>query len=96
MDPIDVLGFDHVDLTVNDVERSQAFYAKVLGALGFRLIHETWEAAVIAANGHTRSPSARRARPRGRELRPRRVGLHTSRARRAPASSLHAWLVDQV
>ena len=33
--PIDVLGFDHVDLTVTHLERSRAFYSRVLGELGF-------------------------------------------------------------
>ena len=36
MMPIEVFGVDHIDLTVNDVARSGAFYQKVLGALGFR------------------------------------------------------------
>jgi len=36
MTPIETLGTDHLDLTVNDLERSIAFYDKVLGALGFR------------------------------------------------------------
>jgi len=34
--PIEVLGVEHIDLTVNDVARSRAFYDKVLGELGFR------------------------------------------------------------
>jgi len=33
---IEVLGVEHIDLTVNDVARSRAFYDKVLGELGFR------------------------------------------------------------
>jgi catechol 2,3-dioxygenase-like lactoylglutathione lyase family enzyme len=36
MPTFEVLGIDHVDLTVNDLGRSIAFYEKVLGALGFR------------------------------------------------------------
>lgn len=40
VDPIEVLGVDHIDLTVNDLSRSLPFYTKVLGALGFRkLVH---------------------------------------------------------
>ena len=38
--PIEVLGVEHIDLTVNDVPCSRAFYHKVLGALGFRLLDE--------------------------------------------------------
>ena len=33
--PIEVFGVEHIDLTVNDVTRSRAFYDKVLGELGF-------------------------------------------------------------
>ena len=33
---IEVLGVEHIDLTVNDVTRSRAFYDKVFGELGFR------------------------------------------------------------
>ena len=90
MEPIDVLGFDHVDLTVNHVERSQPFYEKVLGALGFRLIHETSESgSVIFANGHTsiaiRPPSAAHANASFDRY---RVGLHhlALRAARVPTS----------
>jgi catechol 2,3-dioxygenase-like lactoylglutathione lyase family enzyme len=32
----EVLGVDHIDLTVTDLPRSIAFYETVLGALGFR------------------------------------------------------------
>src|SRR5437867_3268396 len=35
---MDVLGLDHVDLTVNDLARSIPFYEEVLGALGFRRV----------------------------------------------------------
>ncbi len=41
MPPIDVLGIEHIDLTVSDVERSEAFYDKVMAALGFRRIEDT-------------------------------------------------------
>src|SRR6476660_6700182 len=34
----EVLGLDHVDLTVNDLEVSVAFYAATLGRLGFRRV----------------------------------------------------------
>src|SRR5579862_6523659 len=33
---IEVLGVEHIDLTVNDIARSRAFYDKALGELGFR------------------------------------------------------------
>src|SRR5438445_10733573 len=48
--PMDVLGLDHVDLTVNDLARSIPFYEEVLGALGFRRVpHATY---VAWANAH--------------------------------------------
>ena len=31
----EVLGVDHLDLTVTDLSRSLPFYEKILGALGF-------------------------------------------------------------
>jgi glyoxylase I family protein len=39
-EPVETLGVDHIDITVNDLGRSLPFYIKVLGALGFRrLVH---------------------------------------------------------
>jgi len=38
---IEVLGVEHIDLTVNDVARSRAFFDKVLGELGFRKSERT-------------------------------------------------------
>jgi catechol 2,3-dioxygenase-like lactoylglutathione lyase family enzyme len=47
---MEVLGLDHVDLTVNDLPRSIAFYEKLLGTLGFRRVpHATY---VAWANAH--------------------------------------------
>jgi len=37
---IEVLGIEHIDLTVRDVARSEAWYDKVLPALGFRRIDD--------------------------------------------------------
>ena len=37
---IEVLGIEHIDLTVRDVARSEAWYGKVLPALGFRRIED--------------------------------------------------------
>src|SRR5205823_9454275 len=61
---MDVLGVDHIDLTVNDLARSAPFYEKVLGALGFRRVpHATY---LVWANAHLaiglRAAGARRAR----------------------------------
>ena len=35
-----VTGIDHLVLSVGDLARSKAFYAKVLGFLGFKLTHD--------------------------------------------------------
>ena len=40
MEPAEVLGIEHIDLTVNDLQKSAAFYDRVLGALGFRRLDE--------------------------------------------------------
>src|SRR5438046_10748742 len=70
---IDVLGLDHVDLTVNDLARSIPFYEKVLGALGFRrvphAIYVAWANAHLAIVLRPAEPGAgfslpRAARPR--------------------------------
>jgi len=40
MEPAEVLGIEHIDLTVNDLKKSAEFYDRVLGALGFRRLDE--------------------------------------------------------
>lgn len=40
MEPVEVLGVEHLDLTVNDLRRSAAFYDRILGALGFKRLDE--------------------------------------------------------
>ncbi|HKF30151.1 MAG TPA: VOC family protein [Candidatus Binataceae bacterium] len=40
MEPLEIIGVEHVDLTVNDLKRSAGFYDKVFGALGFRRLEE--------------------------------------------------------
>jgi catechol 2,3-dioxygenase-like lactoylglutathione lyase family enzyme len=48
--PLEVLGVEHLDLTVNDLQRSLPFYAKVLEYLGFRRVaHESY---IAWSNGH--------------------------------------------
>jgi catechol 2,3-dioxygenase-like lactoylglutathione lyase family enzyme len=42
---MDVLGLDHVDLRVTNLERSTRFYDRILGALGFsRVVHPSYVA----------------------------------------------------
>ena len=98
MSPIDVLGFNHVDLTVNDVPRSEAFYAKVLAELGFRRAPQG-EGGPVFSNGITsiaiRPPSAAQ---RGKAFDRYRVGLHhlaLRAASRGDVDRFHAWLVRQ-
>jgi catechol 2,3-dioxygenase-like lactoylglutathione lyase family enzyme len=93
----EVLSVDHVDLTVGDLERSTAFYAKVLGALGFRRIaHESY---VAWGNAHMNiglRACAADERPTGFDR--RRIGFHhlALKARsRADVDRFHAFLVRE-
>lgn len=95
---VDVLGFDHLDLTVNDLARSRPYYEKVLGALGFRRVDKDGD-SVIFANGITsiaiRGPSEDQ---RGASFDRHRVGLHhlaLRAARRDDVDRFHAWLVGE-
>ena len=54
MEPIDCLGFDHIDLTVNDLVLSTEYYTHVLGRLGFEIFkEESASQSVIFVNGVT-------------------------------------------
>jgi glyoxylase I family protein len=95
--PIEVLGVEHIDLTVNDVARSRAFYDKVLGELGFRkfegddYIHWANAQMTIAIRAAT---DANRREQFDRY----RVGLHhlAFRARtRADVDAFHRFLVRE-
>jgi glyoxylase I family protein len=91
---IEVLGVEHIDLTVNDATRSRAFYDKVLGELGFRkyegddYIH--WANAQMTLAIRVASAPNRDA-----HFDRYRVGLHhlAFRARsRADVDAFHAFL----
>jgi len=75
MPMLEVLGIDHVDLTVNDLGRSITFYEKVLGALGFRRL--PLDNYVAWGNAHMnialRPPASQE---RGADFNRYRVGLH--------------------
>ena len=91
---MEVLGADHVDLTVNHLDRSIPFYDRILGALGFRRVpHATYTAW---ANAHM----AVGLRPAGREapFDRQRVGLHHLALRvrsRVDVDDFHAFLVRE-
>ncbi len=94
---IEVFGVEHIDLTVNDVARSRAFYDKVLGELGFRK-HEddnyiNWSNAQMTIAIRAASDSNQRA-----QFDRYRVGLHhlALRARsRADIDAFHNFLVRE-
>ncbi len=100
MEPIDCLGFDHVDLTVNDLARSSPFYERVLGQLRFTLHKEESPShSMIFVNGVT-SIAIRPASPeqRGATFDRSRVGLHhlaLRAARREDVDRFHAWLLAE-
>jgi glyoxylase I family protein len=75
MAPFEVLGVDHIDLTVTDLVRSIAFYDKVLVALGFRRL--PGDSYVVWSNAQM-NIALRPAAPeeRGTGFNRYRVGLH--------------------
>ena len=92
--PIEVLGVEHIDLTVNDVARSRAFYDKVLGELGFRKYEDenylNWSNAQMTIAIRPASDTYR-----GADFDRFRVGLHhlALRARsRADVDQFHRFL----
>lgn len=77
MEAAEVLGVEHIDLTVNDFKRSAVFYDKVLGALGFRRLEEddAGEHDLRWGNAHL-TIAIRAARETGGVFNRYRVGLH--------------------
>src|SRR5262245_51675724 len=93
--PIETLGFDHIDLTVNDIIVSRPFYEKVLSEMGVRRAPDD-EHSVIFHNGIT-SLAIRAAREdvRGAAFDRYRVGLHHlafRAARRSDVDGFYAFL----
>src|SRR5262249_27211010 len=97
MSPIEVLGIDHVDLTVNDLEPSIAFYEKLSAALGFRRL--ATDDYIAWGNAHMNVA----VRPRAEEEKSAtfnryRVGLHHIAFRtrsREEVDRFHRFLVDE-
>jgi glyoxylase I family protein len=95
--PIEVLGVEHIDLTVNNVARSRAFYDKVLGELGFRKFDDEnylhWSNALMTIAIRAASDAHR-----GAEFDRYRVGFHhlALRARsRADVDQFHHFLARE-
>jgi glyoxylase I family protein len=74
MEPIEVLGVEHIDVTVNDLARSTAFYDKVMPALGFKRLPDNDRNNIRWANAHM-SFAIRPAGARA-EFNRYRVGFH--------------------
>lgn len=77
MEPIEVLGVEHIDVTVNDLARAAIFYDKVMPALGFRRLVEDDSDQMRWGNAHI-SFAIRQAEAseRGAAFNRYRVGLH--------------------
>ena len=93
--PIEVLGTDHLELTVNDFARSTAFYDKVLAEFGFRR-HESDHP--IWGNGHLYVGLYEASEEKGATHTRRRVGFHHLALRakaRADVDRFYEFLVRE-
>jgi catechol 2,3-dioxygenase-like lactoylglutathione lyase family enzyme len=94
---MEVLGVDHIDLTVTDVTRSTTFYEKVLGTLGFsRVTHDSY----IAWSNGKMNIAIRPASPsqRGVAFDRYRAGLHHLALKaqsRGNVDAFHAFLIRE-
>lgn len=94
---VECLGIDHIDLTVNDLERSIVFYEKVFAFLGFRRLAS---AGYVAWGNAQTNIALRAAAPahRGAAFDRTRVGLHHLALKvrtRAAVDLVHAFLVRE-
>ncbi len=96
MEPIEVLGVEHIDLTVNDLARSIIFYDKVMPALGFRRLPDNDRNNIRWANAHL--SFAIRPATSGADFDRYRVGLHHLALRaksRAAIDEFHRFLLTE-
>ena len=101
MDPAEVLGIEHIDLTVNDLRKSAAFYDRVLGALGFKRLDEDDAGEHDIRWGNAHLTIALRAASRehtGAGFDRYRVGLHHLALKvrsREQVDAFHQFLRDE-
>jgi len=94
---VEVLGLEHIDLTVNDLARSEVFYSRVLEALAFRRFdhpagHVAWSNGKLTITLRPAAPELE-----GAEFNRFRVGLHHlafKLRQRSDVDALHDILVD--
>ncbi len=97
-DAVEVLGLEHVDLTVNDLAKSAAFYSCVLEALGFKRFqhpaqHVSWSNGKLSIT--IRQAASELA---GAKFDRYRVGLHHLALKlkaRGDVDALHRLLLDK-
>ena len=101
MEPGEIIGIEHVDLTVNDLEKSARFYDQVFGALGFRRLEEddAGEHDLRWGNAHL-TIAIRAAAPDqvGARYNRYRVGLHHLALKvrtRAQVDQFHGFLCSE-
>jgi glyoxylase I family protein len=98
MEPIEVFGVEHIDVTVNDLVKSAAFYDKVMPALGFRRLIEDDGDDIRWGNAHmTFAIRVAEASVRGARFNRYRVGLHHlafKASSRASIDEFHRFLME--
>lgn len=101
MEPIDVLGVEHIDVTVSDIACSTIFYDKVMAALGFRRLVDDGDDGHDVRWGNACITFAIRqaeATERGATYSRYRVGLHhlAFKAKRRDAiDEFHRFLIRE-
>ena len=99
METIEVLGIEHIDVTVNDLARSTAFYDKVMPALGFKRLPDNDRNNIRWANAHMSfAIRPAQASERGVGHNRYRVGLHhlAFKAKsRAAIDEFHRFLIRE-
>jgi catechol 2,3-dioxygenase-like lactoylglutathione lyase family enzyme len=95
MEAVEVLGVEHIDVTVNDLARSTAFYDKVMLALGFKRLPDNDRNNIRWANAHISfaiRPAA--ASERGTSHNRYRVGLHHLAFKAKSSAAIDEFLAD--